>query len=63
MTPNLGDGKHIFGFSKLNNKGQITLPVKCREIFNLKPGDNILVLGEEEKGIALVNLGNGPEIF
>jgi len=58
-----GDGKHIFGFSKLNNKGQITLPVKCREIFNLKPGDNILVLGEEEKGIALVNLGSGPEIF
>lgn len=56
-----GDGKHIFGFSKLNNKGQITLPVKCREIFNLKPGDNILVLGDEDKGIALVNLGNEPD--
>lgn len=55
-----GDGKHIFGLSRLNDKGQITLPVKCREVFQLQPGDNILVLGDEEKGIALVNLGAGP---
>lgn len=53
-----GNGKHIFGCSKINSKGQITLPVKCREVFNLKPGDNILVLGDEEKGIALINLGS-----
>lgn len=56
-----GDGKHIFGLSKLNDKGQITLPAKCREVFHLKPGDNILVLGDEEKGIALVNFGAGPD--
>lgn len=51
------EGKHIFGCSKMNSKGQITLPVKCREIFNLNTGDNILILGDEEKGIALVNMG------
>lgn len=51
-------GKHVFGCSKMNSKGQITLPVSCREIFDLKPGDNILVLGDEEKGIALINLGS-----
>ena len=56
-----GDGKHIFGLVRLNDKGQITLPVKCREVFQLKPGDNILVLGDEEKGIALVNFGAGPD--
>ncbi len=55
-----GDGKYIFGCSKMNSKGQITLPAKCREIFNLKPGDNILVIGDIEKGIALVNLGDIP---
>ena len=55
-----GDGKYIFGCSKMNGKGQITLPAKCREIFNLKPGDNILVIGDIEKGIALVNLGDIP---
>ena len=56
-----GDGKYVFGLAKLNDKGQITLPAKCREVFQLKPGDNILVLGDEEKGIALVNFGAGPD--
>jgi len=56
-----GDGKYVFGLSKLNDKGQITLPAKCREVFHLNPGDNILVLGDEEKGIALVNFGAGPD--
>ena len=52
------DGKkHIFGFSKMNDKGQITLPKKCREVFGLNPGDAILVLGDEDKGMALVKLG------
>ncbi|MBQ8515686.1 MAG: helix-turn-helix domain-containing protein [Ruminococcus sp.] len=53
-----GDGRHVFGITRLNSKGQLTLPAKCREIFNLKPGDNILVLGDEEKGMALVNMGS-----
>lgn len=52
------EGKHMFGISRLNEKGQITLPAECRKIFGLKPGDSLLVLGDEEKGgIALVNLG------
>lgn len=53
-----GNGHHIFGCSKMNSKGQITLPVKCREVFHLNPGDNILILGDEKKGVALVNLGS-----
>ena len=50
--------KHIFGVSKVNDKGQFTLPAECRKVFGIKPGDSILVLGDEEKGIALINLGN-----
>ena len=52
------DGKHVFGISKINDKGQITLPAECRKVFGLKAGDSVLVLGDEGKGIALVNLGN-----
>ena len=55
------EGKHFFGVSKLNDKGQITLPAECRRVFGLKAGDSILVLGDEEKGIALVNLGSVSE--
>lgn len=52
------EGRHAFGCSRMNSKGQITLPAKCREIFHLNPGDNILILGDEDKGIALLNLGS-----
>lgn len=55
------DGKkHAFGVARVNDKGQITLPKKAREIFNIKSGDTLLVLGEEGRGIAIINLGNMP---
>lgn len=50
------DTKHMFGFTKMNEKGQITLPKKCRDVFGLNPGDPLLILGDEDKGIALVKL-------
>ena len=55
---NADGGKHVFGISKINEKGQITLPAECRKVFGIKSGDSMLVLGDEDKGIALVNLGN-----
>lgn len=50
-----GEGQQMFGIAKMNDKGQITLPVQIRERFGLKPGCTILVLADTEKGIALVN--------
>lgn len=55
------DGKHAFGVVKVNDKGQITLPKKCREVFGINAGDALLVLGEENRGIAIINLGSMPE--
>ncbi|MBS7369261.1 MAG: helix-turn-helix domain-containing protein [Oscillospiraceae bacterium] len=60
VKPSDDKDKHIFGITKLNDKGQITLPKNCREVFGLQAGDAILVLGDEKKGIALVKMG---EIF
>lgn len=54
------DGKQLFGCVRMNEKGQITLPVQVREAFGLKPGSMVLVLADTEKGIALVNMG-GPD--
>lgn len=48
-------GKHIFGTVTVGEKGQIVIPVKARRIFHIKPGDNLIVLGDEEKGLALLN--------
>ena len=55
-----GDGKHIFGLSRVNAKGQLTLPANCRKVFGISPGDTMLILGDENKGgIAIVKM-SGP---
>ena len=60
LTDYPDEKKHAFGVVKVNDKGQITLPKKARELFNIRSGDTLLVLGEEGRGIAIVNLGNMP---
>ncbi len=47
-------GKHIFGAVKVGDKGQIVIPREARKIFNIQPGDSLLVLGDEAQGLALV---------
>jgi AbrB family looped-hinge helix DNA binding protein len=47
-------GKHIFGMVRVGEKGQIVIPAKARKIFDIAPGDNLIVLGEEGQGIALI---------
>lgn len=48
-------GKHIFGTVTVGDKGQIVIPVKARRIFNIKPGDTLMFLGDEERGLALMD--------
>ena len=47
-------GKHLFGIVKMGDKGQIVIPAKARKIFHLEPGDNLVVLGDEAQGLAIV---------
>ena len=47
-------GKHIFGLVKVGDKGQIVIPAKARKIFDIQPGDNLIVLGDEGQGIAII---------
>lgn len=47
-------GKHVFGMVKVGDKGQIVIPVKARKLFGINPGDNLLVLGDEGQGIAII---------
>lgn len=47
-------GKHVFGMVKVGDKGQIVIPAKARKIFDIKTGDNLLVLGDEQQGIAII---------
>ena len=48
----LGKAKrHIIGTAKVGEKGQIVIPKDARQIFGVKPGDTLLILGDEETGI------------
>lgn len=47
-------GKHVFGLVKVGEKGQIVIPAKARKIFDIQPGDNLIVLGDEGQGLALI---------
>ena len=47
------DGKYIFGVVKVGDKGQIVIPRDARKIYDIKPGDALLVLGDQ-KGMALL---------
>lgn len=47
-------GKHAFGIVTVGDKGQIVIPAKARKIFDIKPGDQLVVLGDEGQGIAIM---------
>ena len=47
-------GKHMFGMVKVGDKGQIVIPAKARKLFQINPGDNLIVLGDESQGIAML---------
>jgi len=42
------------GICKVGEKGQIVIPKEVRVMFDINPGDSIVVLCDKEKGIALV---------
>ena len=42
------------GISRVGEKGQIVIPKEIRTMFNINPGDSIIVLCDKEKGIALL---------
>ena len=48
------DGKYMFGVVKISEKGQIVIPKEAREVFDIKAGDSLLILGDTTKGLALV---------
>jgi AbrB family looped-hinge helix DNA binding protein len=47
------DGKYIFGVVKVGDKGQIVIPKDVRNMYDIKPGDSLMVLGDQ-RGVALL---------
>ncbi len=47
----------------VGEKGQIVIPKQAREIFDIRPGDTLLLLGDENRGIAIPPKGAFAELF
>ena len=48
---------------KVGPKGQITIPVEAREMFDIKTGETLMVIGDKEKGLAIVKADAIYSIF
>ena len=53
------NSKRVFGTAKVGDRGQIVIPKEARELFNIRPGDTLLILGEENKGLIVTR----PELL
>ena len=42
------------GIAKVGEKGQIVIPKEAREMFDIRPGDSVIILCDKKKGMAIV---------
>ena len=42
------------GISKVGEKGQIVIPKEARDMFDIKPGDSLVILCDKSKGIGIL---------
>ena len=47
------EGKYMFGVVKVGDKGQIVIPKDDRKLYDIKPGDGLMLLGDQN-GMALL---------
>ncbi len=57
----LGKNKphRVFGTAKVGDRGQIVIPKEARELFGIRPGDTLLILGDSETGLIV----SRPEVL
>ena len=56
------EGKYAWT-ATVGEKGQIVIPKQARDVFGIKPGDTLLLLGDEDRGIAIPKKGVFSELF
>lgn len=53
------NSRRVFGTAKVGDRGQIVIPKEARELFNIQPGDTLLILGDEDSGLIV----SRPEVL
>lgn len=55
------NGKYAWT-ATVGEKGQIVIPKQARDLFDIKPGDTILILGDTARGLAIPGKGTLDEL-
>jgi len=55
-------GKYAWS-ATVGEKGQIVIPKQARDLFEIRPGDTLLLLGDEKRGIAIPPKGAFDQLF
>lgn len=58
----LPEGKHAW-MVKIGEKGQFVIPKEARDLFGFQPGQTILVLADEKRGIAIPSRQDSEKMF
>lgn len=53
------NSRRVIGTAKVGDRGQIVIPKEARQLFQIKPGDTLLVLGDKETGLIV----SKPEVL
>ena len=53
------NSRRVIGTAKVGDRGQIVIPKEAREMFQIKPGDTLLILGDKETGLIV----SRPEVL
>jgi len=56
------EGKYAWT-ATVGEKGQIVIPKQARDIFGIRPGDTLILLGDKERGIAIPPKGAFTHLF
>jgi AbrB family looped-hinge helix DNA binding protein len=56
------EGKYAWT-ATVGEKGQIVIPKQARDVFGIKPGDTLILLGDEKRGIAIPPKGAFAQLF
>lgn len=56
------DRNKYIGVCKVGEKGQIVIPKDARNMFNINPGDSVIVLCDKDKGIAILKADQIEEL-
>lgn len=56
------EGKYAWT-ATVGEKGQIVIPKQAREVFDIKPGDTLLLLGDIQRGIAIMSKEAFADLF